>query len=357
MGTVSIERLISKSGWFIAYAGGICGYNGNISNCYNMSEVSAFVNSNYTGIWSLSVESFAGGICGRNNAGYFISNSYNAGSITANSLAVEKDSNMSYAGGICGYSADNAAVRNSYWYMDSKQTVNGTELAINEKKGLGHGVGQASPLTAEQMRQPFSFASWDFISVWAVKPGVNNGFPILRAFHEFPSSWAEAQVNRAAGLKLVPPQFNEKYTSNITRAEFCALAVALYETYTGEVIAERAEFSDDRGNIDIRKAAGLGIVSGSNAAGTTFSPDLTFNREMAAALLVNLLKTMNIELAKTATTFGDRAAMSSWAVEQIGQVQAAGLISGSSGKFSPKSGFTRESGIILMLNVWDYLNQ
>jgi hypothetical protein len=37
-------------------------------------------------------------------------------------------------------------------------------------------------------------------------------------------------------------------------------------------------------------------------------------------------------------------------------VQAAGLISGTGeGLFNPSGKFTRQSGIILMLNVWDYL--
>jgi hypothetical protein len=76
---------------------------------------------------------------------------------------------------------------------------------------------------------------------------------------------------------------------------------------------------------------------------------------MAAVLLVNLLKTMDIDLVKTPTTFNDRASMSNWAIEQIGQIQAVGLISGSGGNYDPQGRFTREAGIMLMLNIWDYL--
>ena len=47
-----------------------------------------------------------------------------------------------------------------------------------------------------------------------------------------PASWAVPEVNRAIGLGLVPPTLQSKYSDATTRAEFCLLAVTLYEKVT-----------------------------------------------------------------------------------------------------------------------------
>ncbi|MCL2085269.1 MAG: S-layer homology domain-containing protein, partial [Oscillospiraceae bacterium] len=151
-----------------------------------------------------------------------------------------------------------------------------------------------------------------------------------------------------------PLKLQNQYTSDITRAEFCALAAAIYEAHTGKTITERKTFTDtDDPNVE--KMAGLGVVTGGGDG--TFDPNGTFNREMAAVLLANLLKALDIELEKSETTFADRGAVSGWALEGVGQVQKAGLIQGSGGNFNPKGKFTREAGIMLMLNLWDYLKK
>ena len=168
---------------------------------------------------------------------------------------------------------------------------------------------------------------------------------------EKPSGWAEARVNEAITAGIVPQQLQSNYTDEITRAEFCALAVAIYEGYTGEAITERVTFSDTT-DVSVEKAAGAGIVGGDDGK---FDPYSTFNREMAAVLLVNLLKALDIELDASDVAFTDKGDISFWALEQVGQAQAAGLVSGNAGKYDPKGKFTRELGIILMLNLWEFL--
>jgi hypothetical protein len=64
---------------------------------------------------------------------------------------------------------------------------------------------------------------------------------------------------------------------------------------------------------------------------------------------------MDIDLPRADTTFGDSDLIADWAAEQIGQAQAAGLVSGSGGNYNPRGKFTRQAGMMLMLNLWDYL--
>ena len=332
-----------------ANAGGICGFNGNVKNCYNTGLITAI--DARDSIITLSYRpARAGGIVGSNSSGFSIENCCNTGDIVS---YAQRAGITTYSGTIVGYSADGSTVRNSYWNIDSKQSVDGNELSTDDKQGLGYGMGQATGLTAEQMQTQASFPGWDFTSVWAFKPGVNSRYPVLRAFHEFPSSWAEYSVNRAITAGIVPQSLQTKYTADITRAEFCALAVAVYERHTGQTITARAAFSDTT-DVNVEKAAGAGIVGGGGDG--KFNPGGTFNRERAAVLLVNLLKAMNIELGNNNADFTDKGDISGWALEQVGQAQAAGLVSGSGGKYDPKGKFTREAGILLMLNLWDYLN-
>jgi hypothetical protein len=78
------------------YSGGICGFGHTISNCYNMGKISA----------SAPTFSTAGGICG--SGGDTISNCYNMGSISTSSSRSSSGSyasGASWSGGICGNGA------------------------------------------------------------------------------------------------------------------------------------------------------------------------------------------------------------------------------------------------------------
>jgi hypothetical protein len=99
------------------------------------------------------------------------------------------------------------------------------------------------------------------------------------------SGWAAEQVHAAIAMGLVPTNLQSNYQNPITRAEFTALAVALYEIVTGSEITERATF-DDTNDLNVQKMGGLGIVSG--VGNGYFNPNDTLTREQAAAILVRL---------------------------------------------------------------------
>jgi hypothetical protein len=166
-----------------------------------------------------------------------------------------------------------------------------------------------------------------------------------------PSSWAAEQVNAAIAAKLVPATLQSKYTTATTRAEFCALAVALYETVTGKEIIERATFADTE-DVNVEKMAALGVVNG--VGDNRFSPDIRLTREQAATLLSRLAEAVGKPLEKQAATFADKAAVSGWALESVGQIQAAGIMQGvGDNAFAPKDPYTREQSIITILRMFD----
>lgn len=168
------------------------------------------------------------------------------------------------------------------------------------------------------------------------------------------STWAQDSIIEAVGLGLVPQNLQDQYAQAATRAEFAALAVALYETVTGREITERTTF-DDTSDINVQKMAGLGVVQG--VGGGNFNPCGTITREQAAVLLARLANAIGQPLPEAAPTFADNAQLSSWAVDGVGQIQAAGIMTGvGDNTFVPHGSYTREASIITILRLFDFLN-
>ena len=168
------------------------------------------------------------------------------------------------------------------------------------------------------------------------------------------STWAHEGINNAVAAGLVPQSLQNHYTNNITRAEFTALAVLLYETVTGREITGRVTFNDTN-DVNVEKAAYIGIVSGTG--NNNFSPNMQFNREQAAVILSRLADAIEQPLPQVAATFADNAQISSWAIESVGQVQTAGIMGGIGNNiFSPQGTFTREQSIVTILRLFEFLS-
>ena len=172
---------------------------------------------------------------------------------------------------------------------------------------------------------------------------------IVAAEGDLPSSWAAGQLSQAAVAGIVPDSFESRYTQAATRAEFCALAVRLYEKATGETITQRATFSDTT-DFNVQKMAGLGVVNG--VGGGKFDPNGTLTREQAATILARLAEAMGHPLPQAAPAFSDSAAIASWAAAGVGQVQAAGIMAGDGSAFIPQSPYTREQCILTALRLY-----
>jgi hypothetical protein len=168
-----------------------------------------------------------------------------------------------------------------------------------------------------------------------------------------PAGWAAEHVSRAIGEDIVPEFFQEKYAQPATREEFCSLGVALYEKFNGEILGRR-EFTDTE-NIDVQKMAYIGVVGGTNAEGTLFNPTGNISRAGAAALLTNLANAIGKPLPAGTADFTDIASIPPWALQAVGQVQAAGIMGSTSenNTFSPNDLYSRQQSIITILLLYD----
>ena len=175
--------------------------------------------------------------------------------------------------------------------------------------------------------------------------------PAALAVQEAPSSWAVEPVNTALSLGLVPEALVQAgYRQPATRAEFCALAVTAYEKLKGPITG-RKTFSDTQ-DVNVEKAAYAGIVEGMGK--NRFAPEEKLNREQAAVMLARLMSVCGQPLAAQAASFADAAQISSWAAQQVGQVQRAGIMVGEDGnRFNPKGTYTIEQSIVTVLRAFE----
>ena len=107
------------------------------------------------------------------------------------------------------------------------------------------------------------------------------------------SGWVRDEITEANIAGLIPDTLQEADLSKrITRAEFAAVSVKLYEALSGTTAsAGSTPFTDiasDPNKTDIAKAYRLGIAVGVSA--TEFDPDVSINREQLVTMLTRAVK-------------------------------------------------------------------
>jgi hypothetical protein len=193
------------------------------------------------------------------------------------------------------------------------------------------------------------------------------------------SEWAQSELKKADESGLIPDTIrNSDLSKPITRAEFAAVAVKVYENLSGTKTTPSATstFTDTQ-NTDVLKAHNTGLMVGVSA--TAFEPNTLLNREQAATALTRVLKCAYIPGWSFATdgqhklnftrpaTFADDARISDWAKESVYFMAANEIIKGvGDNKFAPKAitpaeqaaGYasaTREQAIIIGARLVDRL--
>ena len=154
------------------------------------------------------------------------------------------------------------------------------------------------------------------------------------------SKWAAGELKKADDYGLIPDMLKgADLTKPITREEFAAMAVLLYEKTTGKkaVAADPNPFTDTKDQ-DTLKAYALGITTG--VSPTSFAPKELINREQIATMLSRAIRVMvpDGDFSTTgAPTFSDQKDISSWALEHAKFISKIEVIKGADGKFMPKA--------------------
>ncbi len=177
------------------------------------------------------------------------------------------------------------------------------------------------------------------------------------------SSWALSDLAEADALGLIPDSLKDKdLTKTITRAEFAAISVKVFEALTFTTIEELEESPfKDTSDPEVLKAYNVGITDGSNSKGDMFSPNALLTREQAATMLTRVWKKVNLsgwcleddskfdEQFKTCYTmpakFDDDAKIAPWAYDSVYFMAANHIVEGSNGRFNPKALSSAEDAI------------
>ncbi|MBQ4110002.1 MAG: SGNH/GDSL hydrolase family protein [Clostridia bacterium] len=171
------------------------------------------------------------------------------------------------------------------------------------------------------------------------------------------SDWAIEELDKAKEMNLIPELLAEAdLTKPVTRKEFAAISVLLYEKLSGKK-AEAPETNPftDTDDAFVLKAYNLGITAGTLE--NTFSPDSLLEREQAASMLTRVYKKISFKdwsLYKDADfkleyaqpeKFADDEQISDWAKNSVYFTVANGIIKGiGDNKFAPKN--TTEAEIL-----------
>lgn len=273
------------SGW--TNIGGIAGVNsGTIRNCYTVGSISATVNG--SSMYTLNV----GGIAGKvKTTGSVIENCYSAVTISVSS------NKTTYVGSLVGMMDASGTVKNSYGNSNLCSTLLGTGTSNTSRVSSCYGMATADMKTAAFVSVLGNAYSTD-------KDGVNQGYPVLAALaYDEESDWSDwfedeamgDEVNQEIFESLIPPELtNKDLTKDITRAEFCAVAVRLYEQMSGIVLnaAELESPFTDTSSDAVKKAYAIGITNGISA--TSFAPYTYISREQMATMLTRVYKALNL---------------------------------------------------------------
>ena len=177
---------------------------------------------------------------------------------------------------------------------------------------------------------------------------------------EAPSSWAKSAVDTARNAGIVPEQVDQAYTQSITRADFCALAAAVYRTWekSGNVksVEKTAVSFSDTKDEDVLLCASLGVVNG--VGNGKFAPQQKLTRQQAASMLHrlgNLCKNAKDSVKdRMPHVFADGADIQAWARSDVYWAYNSGVMNGVSGnRFAPNNSYTHEQSIATMLRLYD----
>lgn len=168
------------------------------------------------------------------------------------------------------------------------------------------------------------------------------------------SGWAVSDYQQANEAGLVSYSVvSNNLRDDITREEFCELAVNLYEKLTGEEMMEPdvSPFTDTD-SMAVAQAYCYGMVSGTGD--NTFTPDRLVTREEMAKMLVNALTASEVDFnlsdgyedAYVIDSFDDGDEVSSWAKSAVISMLNYSLMSGvGDNSFQPLGSTTREQAI------------
>lgn len=188
------------------------------------------------------------------------------------------------------------------------------------------------------------------------------GAPVeeISAGYEGLASWAVTEVNQAKDEGLVTNKVMANFPEDITREEFCELAILLYEKMTAtKAVPVSSNPFNDTTNPEILKAYGLKIVNG--VGDGKFAPNNKVTRQEISAMLFRTIQVVIPTLdtkAEFKTNFNDKNEIASWALDAVKFMNANDIVKGSvldngTSYIRPKGNTTKQEAILLVSRIFN----
>lgn len=172
------------------------------------------------------------------------------------------------------------------------------------------------------------------------------------------SAWAVSELTVLYNRGITPPSMWERYTQNITRAEFAHLVVTVYEQVrkTPAIPSTQARFQDIKNHPleqSVLKAYQLGLLNGRST--TVFAPNDFMTRQEAAKLLCTLVTKLKGTYIPTQVDslsyYSDAYKVSPWAIPYVAYAHDQNIMQGNGGRFNPTGCTTREQALVIIARL------
>lgn len=172
------------------------------------------------------------------------------------------------------------------------------------------------------------------------------------------SGWAVKELTVLYDKNIVPPSLWERYTQNITRAEFAHLVLTVYEQVRqiSAAPSTQAHFQDIKNHPleqSILKAFQLGLLKG--RSDTVFAPNDFMTRQEAATLLCTLVSKLRGTQVPTKVNslsyYSDANKIATWAIPYVAYAHDQNIMLGSGGGFNPTGYTTKEQALAIIARL------
>lgn len=174
---------------------------------------------------------------------------------------------------------------------------------------------------------------------------------LQNAQFSYASAWATDELRQAGKLALLDPLVDlDDWSDDITRAEFCAIAVRFYELVSGESPLPGASFLDSSDRA-VLQAAAIGLVGGDGDG--NFRPGDPLTREEAATVLCRLCRLIGFTPARLSDgSPSDMDSVSTWAADAVLELYRAEVFRGDElSAFRPSGHFSAEAAAITLYRL------